>query len=211
MTTLRTAVEHYAKAHGLDPEGFERAVAATIERAAAWAPAALSRTERAVLAEVGVPSGGSKKAHAHAVLTSQLALMSVRAHAEPLAEVARKLGLDSSRLRQVIAERPNGRSELFGFKRSTPSSGRMGWFVYAWQLTDDLLIARHGRRVQRVLPPAMDPVGVAAWWERPNPGCYADRREWSPREWLLRSLRRDTVDQSALAHLVEVAATEDAA
>ena len=43
---------------------------------------------------------------------------------------------------------------------------------------------------------------MSTWWDTPNPGCYYDREELSPRGWLAQGLADD--------QLVEVARFEDA-
>lgn len=196
MSVLQEALQEYAASSHSSVDEVSEQLAKSLHAAATRLRlVAVPDVERPLLHEANIPT--ERLPPGDPWLTGELFARTMTADAVSLRDAAQELGLSPGRLRQMIAERPNGKAELFGVR---DSQGH--WLVYRYQLVDKGLVARHGRIVQRSLPPGMDPVAAAAWWDTPNPGCYHGRRELSPRQWLAAGL---AVDQ-----LVESATFEDA-
>ena len=92
-----------------------------------------------------------------------------------VAQVARALGVDDSRVRQRLAKRT-----LYGIKL------RDGWRLPAFQFDE----RRDGRLIpglEQVIPaldPALHPVAVYRWFTLPHPDLLVDDAAVSPRDWL---------------------------
>src|SRR4051812_1655264 len=100
------------------------------------------------------------------------------AHAElvsqslTVAETAKRLGVDTSRVRQRIYAR-----SLYAFKQGG------GWLVPAFQLGRRKLVPGLDVAVS-ALSPALHPVAVSRWFTTPNPDLVIDDSTVSPIDWL---------------------------
>lgn len=100
------------------------------------------------------------------------------AHAElisrclTVAETAKRLGVDTSRVRQRIYAR-----SLYAFKH------RGGWLVPAFQLRRRKIVPGLDAAVS-ALSPALHPVAVSRWFTTPNPDLVVHDSLVSPIDWL---------------------------
>jgi hypothetical protein len=90
-----------------------------------------------------------------------------------VAEAARGLGVDTSRVRHRLAART-----LLGIRRTD------GWRLPSWQFGADGRPLPGLEKVLRALPPETPAVVVARFFLSPQPELAAGRRAMSPREWL---------------------------
>jgi hypothetical protein len=97
----------------------------------------------------------------------------VLAGALPVAEVARRLGIDTSRVRHRLAAR-----QLLGIRRTD------GWRLPAWQFGVDGHVLPGLELVLRALPGDVHPVVIARFFASPAPELRMGRAAVSPREWL---------------------------
>ena len=90
-------------------------------------------------------------------------------------ETAQKLGVDPSRVRQLLAAR-----KIYGLQV------RGAWKIPIFQFVDDRLLPGL-EEIVPALPKALHPIGVYHWFITPNPDLAPEEfdRELSPREWLL--------------------------
>lgn len=88
-------------------------------------------------------------------------------------QAAERLHVDESRVRQRIAKRT-----LYAFKAG------VRWLLPSFQFDGDGALVG----IERVLPrldPALAPLAVTLWFQRPNPSLVdADGTAWTPRDWL---------------------------
>lgn len=94
------------------------------------------------------------------------------AHSLPVVEVARRLGVDTSRVRQRIYAR-----SLYAFKHHG------GWLIPAFQLRGRKLLSGLNVVVS-VLAPALPPVTVSRWFTKPTADLVVDSTPVSPIDWL---------------------------
>jgi hypothetical protein len=97
----------------------------------------------------------------------------VLADALPVGEVARRLGVDPSRVRHRLADR-----KLLGVRRTD------GWRLPSWQFGADGRPLPGLERVLRAMPAATHPVVVARFFASTQPELVVDGRSVSPRDWL---------------------------
>jgi hypothetical protein len=93
------------------------------------------------------------------------------------AELAARLDVDPSRIRQRLTARP---PTLYGIRLES------GWVIPEFQLDAGRLIPGIGEVVPR-LDPELHPVTVLRWFTMPNPDLVSDEhggRALSPRDWL---------------------------
>ena len=90
-------------------------------------------------------------------------------------EAAQKLGVDPSRVRQLLAAR-----KIYGLQI------RGAWKIPIFQFENDRLIPGL-EEVVPALPQDLHPIAVYHWFTAPNPDLAPEEfeRELSPREWLL--------------------------
>lgn len=102
-------------------------------------------------------------------------------------ETAQKLGVDPSRVRQLLAAR-----KIYGLQI------RGAWKVPVFQFEDDRLLPGL-EEVVPALPKDLHPVGVYNWFTTPNPDLVPEEydRALSPREWLLTGHSPDVVAELA--------------
>ncbi|HEX9943904.1 MAG TPA: hypothetical protein VGG03_17970 [Thermoanaerobaculia bacterium] len=93
------------------------------------------------------------------------------------ADAAKRLGVDSSRIRQRLTSEP---PSLYGIRIGN------GWYVPEFQFDGDRLIGGIGEVVAR-LDPELHPMSVFRWFTTSNPDLSTDElrgRNLSPRDWL---------------------------
>lgn len=93
------------------------------------------------------------------------------------AELAARLGVDPSRIRQRLTARP---PTLYGIRLES------GWVIPEFQLDAGRLIPGLAEVVPQ-LDPDLHPVTVLRWFTTPNPDLVSDEhgdRALSPRDWL---------------------------
>jgi hypothetical protein len=89
-----------------------------------------------------------------------------------VADTAKRLGVDTSRVRQRIYAR-----SLYAFKH------RGGWLVPGFQFRGRKLVAGLDAAVS-ALSPALHPVAVSRWFTTPNADLVIDGSAVSPVDWL---------------------------
>lgn len=94
------------------------------------------------------------------------------AHSLTVAKTAKRLGVDTSRVRQRIYAR-----SLYAFKRGG------GWLVPAFQLRRRKIVPGLDAAVS-ALSPALHPVAVSRWFTTPKPDLVIDDSTVSPIDWL---------------------------
>lgn len=94
------------------------------------------------------------------------------AHSLSAAEVAKRLGVDTSRVRQRIYAR-----SLYAFKHHG------GWLIPAFQIRRRKLVAGLGAVIPALAPP-LHPVAVSRWFTTPTPDLVLDDVSISPIDWL---------------------------
>jgi hypothetical protein len=108
-------------------------------------------------------------------------------------ELARRLGVDQSRIRQRLGAKP---PTIYGIRLET------GWVLPEFQLEEDCLLPGLGEVVSS-LDPDLHPVAVFRWFTTPNPDLIAegpgDGRAVSPRDWLRAGLPVRVVAELAAA------------
>ncbi|HEX5416305.1 MAG TPA: hypothetical protein VFZ25_11610 [Chloroflexota bacterium] len=104
-----------------------------------------------------------------------------------VAQTARLLGIDASRIRHRLAERT-----LYGIREKS------GWRLPAFQFTTNGLIPGI-ERVIPALPPSLHPLAVLGWFTRPNSDLHddADQTPISPLDWLQTGRNPEPVAQLA--------------
>ena len=166
----------------LSPDEFEALVLEAVEQVGATGPATaplreFTNAEASALAEGGfsLDSVDPGPDDPLARTTAEYAALLATSLSAP--EVSRALGVDSSRVRQRLAERT-----LYGIKL------RGGWRLPAFQFEGQGLLPG----IDQVLPhldPELHPVAVYRWFATPNPDLVIDEgdngeRIVSPRDWL---------------------------
>lgn len=91
-----------------------------------------------------------------------------------VADVARRLGVDTSRVRHRLARR-----QLVGVRRTD------GWHLPSWQFGDDARPLAGLERVLRALPDEIHPVVTTRFFLTPQPELLIEGTPVSPREWLV--------------------------
>lgn len=156
---------------------FARLVGAALEElggAPATDPrAALAADEVAALESIGADLRPRRRGEADPRAASAAAIAAVLADALPVAEVARRLGIDTSRVRHRLAART-----LLGIRRTD------GWRLPRWQFGDDGLPLPGLAKVLRALPADAHPLVVARFFATPQPELVLGKKVVSPREWL---------------------------
>jgi hypothetical protein len=138
-------------------------------------PSTLTAPEEAALARGGV---GAVSADETRLVEAQSAAAYQQLRAESLGveEAARRLGVNTSRIRQRLAAR-----SLYGVKDGN------AWLLPAFQFVGNGLVPGI-QDVLRRLPEGLSPLAVARWLTLPNPDLPTrddEERPLSPRQWLL--------------------------
>ena len=190
----------FLQAHGLSmaPEGLDPLLAEAI--------ASLKRTlyrddpkadlppaEAAALERGGFSFEPPEAPAASPLATSTALYAALLETALDTAELARRLRVDPSRVRQRLTSRP---PSLYGIRRSA------GWAIPVFQLAHpdaDRLVPGVGRVVAR-LPGDLHPVAVYRWFTTPTPDLAPPdgaAEALSPRDWLLAGLDVEAVEALA--------------
>jgi hypothetical protein len=90
-----------------------------------------------------------------------------------VAETAQRLGVDPSRVRQLLAAR-----KLYGLQI------KGAWRIPAFQFEGERLLPGLDEVVP-ALPKDLHPVGIFHWFTEPNPDLSSEEHRMSPRDWLL--------------------------
>jgi len=135
----------------------------------------LTAPEEAVLSKGGVEPVSEEDLR---VVDAQIAsaYQQLRAGSLSVEEAARRLGVNTSRIRQRLAER-----SLYGLKDGS------AWLLPAFQFGSGGLVPGVGVVVKR-LPVDIGALAVARWFSSPNPDLTTrddDERALTPLEWLL--------------------------
>lgn len=152
-----------AEAEALERGGFELEPAGDAA-AAGDDPLARSVAEYAALLETGLSTG----------------------------EAAARLGVDPSRVRQMLTADPPG---LYGIRTKD------GWSVPSFQFDGQRLLPGAGEVLGRI-DAELHPIAVYRWFTSPNPDLVDERlspRPMAPREWLLLGLAPEPVAELAAA------------
>jgi hypothetical protein len=146
-------------------------------------PDALPAAEEAALRRAGL-RGEAPKAGRDGLAVLAARFATVLASSLSVAEAARHLGVDRSRIRQRLKERT-----LYGFKHCGE------WVLPRFQF-DEVGMVPGIERVVPGLDPALHPVEAEAWFTQPSASLEIDEQPVSPREWL-----RAGHDPSAVAEI----------
>ena len=174
-TTLHELLE---RRFGVDEEEFAAALEEFADRAGPLAVVAvrpleyLGEPQRSTLRKLGAslqplrpgelgPIAGLAAAHAEVVSRSAT-----------VSGLAKRLGVDPSRVRQRIYAR-----SLYAFKH------RGGWLIPSFQLEADRLVPGVDRVVSQ-LPLTLHPVAVSRWFTTPNTDLVLEDQAVSPIAWL---------------------------
>jgi hypothetical protein len=189
---LKTDLLERAGIH-LSPERFQ----ALVEEVVAELPAMTTTTgsdltpeEADALHRGGLDLSPLRPDEADPVARAAAAYAALIASSLTVQEVAHKLGVDGSRVRQRLAART-----LFGVKRGD------GWRIPAFQLDGDRLLPGLDAVVPRI-DPAIHPLGVFRWFTTPDPDLEIANTSISPRDWL--RMGNDPAPVAALAEALGV-------
>lgn len=108
------------------------------------------------------------------------------------AEAAALLGVDPSRVRQMLTADP---PRLYGIRTAS------GWCLPSFQFDGERPLGGAGEVLGRI-DPELHPVSVYRWFTSPNPDLVDERlspRPMSPREWLQLGLPLETAAELAAA------------
>ena len=149
----------------------------------------LTAPEEAALAKGGVELVSDQ---ALRVVDAQIAsaYQQLRTGSLSVEEAARRLGVNTSRIRQRLADR-----SLYGIKDGNT------WLLPAFQFCADGMVPGVDVVVRR-LPPDIGAVAVTRWFSNPNPDLSTrddDERPLTPLEWLLGGNPPDAAAELAAA------------
>ncbi|HSL96928.1 MAG TPA: helix-turn-helix domain-containing protein [Candidatus Deferrimicrobiaceae bacterium] len=135
----------------------------------------LTEDELSVLRRGGVSASSLKhdRAAGRVLVRTATETAALLARALTTAEAAKRLGVDPSRIRQLLADR-----QLLAAK----AGGE--WRIVDLQFTDAGLVPNVGR-VVRALPEGMPVLAAANWLTTPEPDLEVQGRPRSPLEWLI--------------------------
>jgi hypothetical protein len=133
---------------------------------------ALSKDEIAALSAVKADTSRRGRREADPRAQAAAAYAALQADALSVAEAARRLGIDGSRVRHRLAKR-----QLIGIRQPR------GWLLPAYQFGADGLPLPGLQQIATVLA-GSHPVSVARFFATPAPELVVRQRRLSPREWL---------------------------
>jgi hypothetical protein len=152
----------------------EQALAELGAAGAADPASALAADDVAALTAVEADLSPRRPREADARAGAAAAYAALLADALPVAEVARRLGIDPSRVRHRL-----GRRQLIGIRRPD------GWLLPAYQFgSDGGLLPGIERVAEAVMATGAHPVAVARFLATATPELTVGRRGHTPREWL---------------------------
>jgi hypothetical protein len=135
--------------------------------------AALSAAEVAALEAVEADLRPSRRREGDPRAAAAAAAAAVLADGLPVAEVARRLGIDTSRVRHRLAA-----GTLVGIRRTD------GWRLPSWQFGPDGRPLPGLPQVLRAIPAGTPPVVTARFFATAQPELLIDGAPVTPREWL---------------------------
>ena len=135
--------------------------------------AGLTADEAAALEAVGADLRPRRRRETDPRAGSAAAVAAVLADTLSVTEVARRLGVDASRIRHRLAAHT-----LVGIRRTG------GWRLPRWQFGVDGLPLPGLPVVMRALPADAHPLVVAQFFATPQPELVLGRKTVSPRDWL---------------------------
>ena len=174
----------------MDPRGFVRLVRDTLRamratRVQADPTSQLTSAEMAALRRGGLAPTADLGAYQRVRVRTAAALTALMASALSTSEAATRLGVDASRVRQLLADR-----------RLLAAREGGEWRILDVQFTDRGLVPNIGTVVAS-LPAEIPPLAAASWLTVPEPDLEVAGRAMSPIEWL--SAGGDPERVSALA------------
>ncbi|HEX3909060.1 MAG TPA: DNA-binding protein [Mycobacteriales bacterium] len=135
---------------------------------------ALAPEELAALTAIEADLAPRRPREADARAAAAAAYAALLAEALPVSEVARRLGIDPSRVRHRLKQH-----RLIGIRRPD------GWLLPTYQFgTDGRLLPGIERVAEAVMTTGSHPVSVARFLATAQPELVVGRRRLSPREWL---------------------------
>lgn len=174
-----TADPRWLQEHGIDlaPEAFLRLVRDAVTRIASPQPASdphddLTPAEVEVLERGGFDLSARDLGDADPLARTAAEFAALLATSASTADVAERLGVDASRVRQLL-----GANRLFGVRSDA------GWRIPTFQLTDRGLLPALGE-VVAALDPALHPVAVHRWFTTRADDLPTEHGPLSPRDWL---------------------------
>jgi len=173
---LSTAAFERAGVH-LDPDELDRlvadAVGAVLPATALGTATELTAEEVAALERGGLRTSPSPERVRHVLARSAAEYAALVGTAYTVAEAARRLGIDQSRVRHRLGART-----LYGIRNVD------GWRLPRFQFDGDQLVPNIGR-VLTSLDPGLDPISIARWFSATDPDLTLDGLALSPRDWLM--------------------------
>jgi hypothetical protein len=163
---------------GVDEEDFAAALAAFADRAGPLSVADVrprqqfGPTARAALRRMGATLEPLASEDLGPVAGLAAAFADLSAKSLSVAEAARRLGVDTSRVRQRIYAR-----SLYAFKQ------RGSWLLPPFQFRKKSLLPGLDAVVPAIRP-ALHPVAVSRWFTSPNPDLDLEGEAVSPVDWL---------------------------
>lgn len=134
-----------------------------------------SAEQREALTDVGLDLGARRADEPDSRARTIAAQAVLRDSALTVADAARTLGVDSSRVRHRLAA-----GRLIGWK------DRGGWRLPAWQFTSTGVLPGL-ETVLDAIPDDQPPLVVASFMTSPQPDLVINARPATPRQWLLAS------------------------
>lgn len=172
MTTVQSVLAAYGK--GLELDDFARQLEGVLRQRVAADPRALSRSDRQILTEIGVPADDLNRPLSTSLVEEAAELLLENSTSLSAAAVASRLGRSVTRIRGAIAD-----GSLYGVK-----IGR-SWLLPTWQLTDEPAPLPHLRKVIAAVPEGASPSTIQRVMTQPSDELYLDGTPTSPRRWLL--------------------------
>src|SRR5713101_1367136 len=176
----------------IDPSAFDRLVAEALEQIVPARPLPdprheLSRSEIALLEQGGFELEPLPLDDTHPLIRSAAAYAALVGSSLSVAQVAARLHVDGSRVRQRLGER-----SLYGIKM------RSGWRLPLFQFTDQGTVPGIDVVMPR-LDPTLHPLSVVGWFTTPNPDLtYGDDEQpVSALTWLMAGRSPGTVAELA--------------
>ena len=163
---------------GVDEDDF---AAALVDFADRFGPLALveldprdyfGESQQSVLRKLGASLEPLQASELGPIAGLAVAQAELVAHSLPVVAVAKRLGVDTSRVRQRIYAR-----SLYAFKHQA------AWLVPAFQLQGRKLVPGLGA-VVTALAPTLHPVAVSRWFTTPNADLVLGDAAVSPIDWL---------------------------
>lgn len=138
----------------------------------AGGPGDLTKRDAAELRSIGFAPAAAAGAYRKATERSVARMTALLADSLSVEQVAERLGVHPSRVRQLLGER-----SLYGLKSGSE------WRIPSFQFTDGRLVHNLGP-VMRATPENVHPIALWQWFTRPDRALTVDDTAYSPRDWL---------------------------